>query len=384
MKKPLKFKGMLLAAGIFGATTIVCGAVALSSCSFGIADSIINPNNNQDSGLVNPDLNKPSINPSINPSNPIETQSTPTLAVGIDNNPEIQKKSNYATITLKNNSTQSVNASKASETTASFTFSLDNQLETSYGTFSFVDNSVEDTTAESQPKQAISESEIATTTPSEENDSSIVIDFSSEPTTPKTLSLKFTKADNVNFNIRNIMLQSSSGSGSTLTATKKSVSSDGKTTLLDVTLPAYQLEDGKINPFYSDANSLSISATFLQTQKENWNNLAVPAGNYKISSLKYFSVNNDTYTFDDVTNPNLKLVGSGNSSKPNQYCIFLNGNHLKIQNMTIPADVQLYFIGNSLPNEVYNSTISKATTNSNIFKSPNSYVASVGNVSWSN
>ncbi|MBR2651579.1 hypothetical protein IKD48_02115 [bacterium] len=268
MKKPVKFKGMLLAAGIFGATTIVCGAIALSSCSFGIADSIRNPNNNQDSGLVNPDLNKPS----INPSNPIQTQPTPTLAVGIDNNPEIQQKSNYATITLKNNSTQSVNASKASETSASFTFSLDNldnQLETSYGTFSFVNNSVEGTTGESQPKQAISESETATTTPSEENNSSIVIDFSSEPTTPKTLSLKFTKADNVNFNIRNIMLQSSSGSGSTLTATKKSVSSDGKTTFLDVTLPAYHLTDGQINPFYSDANSLSISATFLQTQKEN-------------------------------------------------------------------------------------------------------------------
>ena len=380
MKKPVKFKGMLLAAGIFGATTIVCGAIALSSCSFGIADSIRNPNNNQDSGLVNPDLNKPS----INPSNPIQTQPTPTLAVGIDSNPEIQQKSNYATITLKNNSTQSANASKASETSASFTFSLDNQLETSYGTFSFVDNSVEDTTGESQPKQAISESEIATTKPSEENDSSIVIDFSNETTTPKTLSLKFTKADNVNFNIRNIMLQSSSGSGSTLTATKKSVSSDGKTTFLDVTLPAYHLTDGQINPFYSDANSLSISATFLQTQKENWNNLAVPAGNYKISSLQYFSVNNDTYTFDDVTNPNLRLVGSGNSSKPNQYCIFLNGNHLKIQNMTIPDGVQLYFIGNSLPNEVDNSTISKATTNSNISKSPNSYVASVGNVSWSN
>ncbi|MBR2651962.1 hypothetical protein IKD56_00985, partial [bacterium] len=228
-------------------------------------DSIRNPNNNQDSGLVNPDLNKPS----INPSNPIQTQPTPTLAVGIDSNPEIQQKSNYATITLKNNSTQSANASKASETSASFTFSLDNQLETSYGTFSFVDNSVEDTTGESQPKQAISESEIATTKPSEENVSSIVIDFSNETTTPKTLSLKFTKADNVNFNIRNIMLQSSSGSGSTLTATKKSVSSDGKTTFLDVTLPAYHLTDGQINPFYSDANSLSISATFLQTQKEN-------------------------------------------------------------------------------------------------------------------
>ena len=383
MKKPFKFKGMLLAAGIFGATTIVCGTVALSSCSFGIADSIRNPNNNQDSGLVNPDLNKPS----INPSNPIQTQSTPTLAVGIDNNPEIQQKSDYATITLKNNSTQSVNTSKASETSASFTFSLDNldnQLETSYGTFSFVNNSVEGTTGESQPKQAISESETATTTPSEENNSSIVIDFSSEPTTPKTLSLKFTKADNVNFNIRNIMLQSSSGSGSTLTATKKSVSSDGKTTFLDVTLPAYHLTDGQINPFYSDANSLSIYATFLETQKKNWNNLAVPAGNYKISSLKYFSVNDDTYTFDDVTNQNLKLVGSGNSSKPNQYCIFLNGNHLKIQNMTIPADVQLYFIGNSLPNEVDSSTISKASINSNISKSSNSYVASVGNVSWSN
>ncbi|MBR2651578.1 hypothetical protein IKD48_02110 [bacterium] len=52
--------------------------------------------------------------------------------------------------------------------------------------------------------------------------------------------------------------------------------------------------------------------------------------------------------------------------------------------MTIPDGVQLYFIGNSLPNEVDNSTISKATTNSNISKSPNSYVASVGNVSWSN
>ncbi|MBR2857622.1 hypothetical protein IKE96_00105, partial [bacterium] len=153
MKKPFKFKGMLLAAGIFGATTIVCGAIALSSCSFGIADSIRNPNNNQDSGLVNPDLNKPS----INPSNPIQTQSTPTLAVGIDNNPEIQQKSDYATITLKNNSTQSVNASKASETSASFTFSLDNKLETSYGTFSFVNNSVEGTTGESQPKQSISE-----------------------------------------------------------------------------------------------------------------------------------------------------------------------------------------------------------------------------------
>ena len=269
MKKPFKFKGMLLAAGIFGATTIVCGTVALSSCSFGIADSIRNPNNNQDSGLVNPDLNKPS----INPSNPIQTQSTPTLAVGIDSNPEIQQeKLPSATITLKNNTAQSVNASKASETSASFTFSLDNldnQLETSYGTFSFVDNSVEGTTGEGQPKQAISESEIATTTPSEENDSSIVIDFSSEPTTPKTLSLKFTKADNVNFNIRNIMLQSSSGSGSILTATKKSVPSDGKTTFLDVTLSAYKSEDGQINPFYSDANSLSISATFLQTQKEN-------------------------------------------------------------------------------------------------------------------
>ena len=195
------------------------------------------------------------------------------------------------------------------------------------------------------------------------------------------MSLKFTKAANSNYNIANISIQSSLGN-STLTVAKKTISSDGSSMLLDVTLPAYHLSDNEINPFYSNSNSLNISAIFLENQRENWNTL--PNTNSNISNLSYFSVNNSTYTFDDVKNPNLRLIGSSDLSKPNQYCIFLNGNHLKIQNMTIPAGVQLYFIGNSLPNEVDTSTVSKASSSSIISKNSNSYVAATGNVSWSN
>lgn len=379
MKKTIKFKRMLLIGGLLGATTI-CGAVALSSCTFGISNAIKNPNNNSSNDLINPDLNN-----NVNINKP----ATPTLAIGIDSNPEIYKQSNYATITLKSNqSTTSINKEKIStssaEKTSSFTFSIENSSNSEYGKFSFVTSNVEDDTNSTGSDASFNSTnqEFVTTKSTETENNSITLDFSQDPSKPKTLSLKFTKATNSNYNIANISIQSSLDSSTTLTVTKKAITNDGSSMLLDITLPAYNLSDSEVNPFYSSSNSLNISAVFLENQKENWNVLSNTNSN--ISNLSYFSVNNSTYTFDDVKNHNLKLIGSSDLSKPNQYCIFLNGNHLKIENMTIPAGVQLYFIGNSLPNEVDTSTISKASSNSIISKNSNSYVAAVGNVSWSN
>ena len=253
---------MLLAAGLFGATTI-CGAIALSSCTFGISDAIKNPNNNSSNDLINPDLNN---NGNVN------KPSTPTLAIGIDSNPEIHQQSNYATITLKSNqtttSTREVSINSAEETN-SFTFSLENSSTSNYGTFSFVTSVEEDGNSTSGNDSSNSTNqEFATTETKVTENSSITLDFSNDQDTPKTLSLKFTKAANSNYNIANISIQSSLGN-STLTVAKKTISNDGSSMLLDVTLPAYHLSDNEINPFYSNSNSLNISAIFLENQREN-------------------------------------------------------------------------------------------------------------------